>query len=79
MSYACLCHTIIVVKVRYTFWVTPSQSCIDEAMDHVCIVHCLTHAWFHIINHSGTKMVFAGLKKPEDRANLIAYLKEATA
>ena len=27
----------------------------------------------------GTKMVFAGLKKPADRANLIAYLKEATA
>lgn len=25
----------------------------------------------------GTKMVFAGLKKPEDRANLIAYLKSA--
>jgi hypothetical protein len=27
----------------------------------------------------GTKMVFAGLKKPEDRANLIAYLKNSTA
>jgi cytochrome c len=26
----------------------------------------------------GTKMVFAGLKKPEERANLIAYMKEAT-
>ncbi|CAH0546947.1 unnamed protein product [Brassicogethes aeneus] len=26
----------------------------------------------------GTKMVFAGLKKPEDRKNLIAYLKDAT-
>ncbi len=26
----------------------------------------------------GTKMVFAGLKKPEDRANLIAFLKEST-
>lgn len=25
----------------------------------------------------GTKMVFAGLKKPQDRADLIAYIKEA--
>lgn len=27
----------------------------------------------------GTKMVFAGLKKPQDRADLIAFLKGATA
>jgi cytochrome c len=27
----------------------------------------------------GTKMVFAGLKKPEERADLIAYLKKSTA
>lgn len=27
----------------------------------------------------GTRMVFAGLKKDEDRANLIAYLEQATA
>uniref|UniRef100_A0A7S1CCM9 Cytochrome c domain-containing protein n=1 Tax=Bicosoecida sp. CB-2014 TaxID=1486930 RepID=A0A7S1CCM9_9STRA len=27
----------------------------------------------------GTKMIFAGLKKEKDRANLVAFLKEATA
>ncbi len=27
----------------------------------------------------GTKMVFAGFKKPQDRADMIAYLKESTA
>lgn len=26
----------------------------------------------------GTKMVFAGLKKPQDRGDLIAYLEQAT-
>lgn len=36
--------------------------------------HCLL-----VPVHPGNKMVFAGLKKPEDRANLIAYLKQATA
>ncbi|KAL8548532.1 hypothetical protein ACS0TY_007729 [Phlomoides rotata] len=29
--------------------------------------------------YTGTKMVFPGLKKPQDRADLIAYLKEFTS
>jgi cytochrome c len=33
-----------------------------------------------ILTHgTGTKMVFAGLKKPQERADLIAYLKSSTA
>lgn len=27
----------------------------------------------------GTKMVFAGFKKPQDRADIISFLKDATA
>lgn len=27
----------------------------------------------------GTKMVFAGLKKPQERADLIAYIKQASS
>lgn len=41
----------------------------------------LTSALFLFLskNFSGTKMVFAGLKKPQDRTDLIAYLKSATS
>ena len=39
-------------------------------------------AYDHLLNPKkhipGTKMVFAGLKKPQDCADLIAYLKEST-
>lgn len=34
---------------------------------------------FRAFPPTGTKMVFAGLKKPQERADLIAYLKSSTA
>jgi hypothetical protein len=35
----------------------------------------LTLVVCHVSSFQGTKMVFAGLKKPQDRHDLIAYLK----
>lgn len=37
------------------------------------------YLFFFVQYIPGTKMVFPGLKKPQDRADLIAYLKESTA
>jgi hypothetical protein len=34
--------------------------------------------FFCLVTQQGTKMVFAGLKKPQDRNDLIAYLKTSS-
>lgn len=43
----------------------------------VCCWHFLVPSVICVLQ--GTKMIFAGLKKEADRANLVAFLKEATA
>ena len=37
---------------------------------------CLANIGLGMAYISGTKMNFAGLKKPQDRANMIAYLRQ---
>lgn len=39
------------------------------------VMHAPSYQLYGFIVHAGTKMVFAGLKKPEDRNDLIAFLK----
>jgi hypothetical protein len=69
-----------------------SRQCAQHLSTHVCL--CVLASSGHVVlgrsswqfwrclknyaKSAGTKMVFAGLKKPQDRADLIAYLKDAT-
>ncbi|CDJ43384.1 cytochrome c, putative [Eimeria tenella] len=54
----------------------------SEANKNSGIVWSEKHLWEYLVNPKayipGTKMVFAGIKKETERANLIAYLVEAT-
>lgn len=54
----------------------------SEANKNSGIVWSEKHLWEYLINPKayipGTKMVFAGIKKETERANLIAYLAEVT-
>lgn len=43
----------------------------------ICLLYLPDYAQWPFLQ--GTKMVFPGLKKPQDRADLIAHLKAATA
>ncbi|KAL4434103.1 hypothetical protein ABPG75_000544 [Micractinium tetrahymenae] len=47
--------------------------------DSACTAHLLSVPLPLPCVLAGTKMVFAGLKKPEERADLISYLKQETA
>ncbi|KAL8271875.1 hypothetical protein Esti_004265 [Eimeria stiedai] len=54
----------------------------SDANKNSGIVWSEKHLWEYLVNPKayipGTKMVFAGIKKETERANLIAYLTEAT-
>lgn len=56
-----------------------SNICLHYIYNFIGIVWDEQHLFAYLLDPKkyipGTKMVFAGLKKPEERADLIAYLK----
>jgi hypothetical protein len=90
ISFQCdkIAFLVWIISLSEILW---KNSCIYTCMCAytpacVCLLYLFffnLHCWpkWHLFMQyiPGTKMVFPGLKKPQERADLIAYLKQSTA